>query len=61
MNNAEKIKNLEKLLTEKEEEKQRIKDDYKAKKILSKEAARLLANVYDEMSRIEKKIKKASK
>ena len=61
MNYTKKMKNLEKSLAKKEAEKERIKDDYRAKKILSKEAATLLASVNDEISRIMKEIKKISK
>ncbi|MBO6303927.1 MAG: hypothetical protein J6M62_02480 [Selenomonadaceae bacterium] len=61
MNYAKKMKNLKKLLAKKEAEKERIKDDFRAKKILSREAAKLLAGVNDEISRIMKEIKKISK
>ena len=61
MNNSERIAGLEKQLREKQEEKRRVVADFKAKKILSKEASKCLANVTEEISRIEKDIKRAHK
>ena len=61
MNNSEKVKELEKLLTEKQEEKRQVIADFKAKMILSKEASKRLANVTEEISRIEKELKRANK
>ena len=61
MNNSEKVAELEKLLAEKQEEKRRVIADFKAKMILSKEASKRLASVNDDISRIEKEIKRANK
>lgn len=61
MSEKEKAEKLEKLLQEKQEEKRRVVADFKAKKILSKEASKRLASVNDEISRIEREIKRASK
>lgn len=61
MNNTEKVKGLEKLLTEKQEEKRRVIEDFKAKKILSKEASKRLAEINVDIARIEKDIKRAGK
>ena len=61
MNNTEKVKGLEKLLTEKQEEKRRVIEDFKTKKILSKEASKRLAEINVDIARIEKEIKRAGK
>jgi len=61
LNNSEKVAKLEKLLAEKQEEKRRVIADFKAKIILSKEASKRLASVNDDISRIEKEIKRANK
>ena len=61
MNNTGKIADLEKQLQEKQEEKRRVIEDFKAKTILSKEASKRLASANDEISRIEREIKRASK
>ena len=61
MNNSEKVAELEKLLAEKQEEKRRVIADFKAKMILSKEASKRLVSVNDDISRIEKEIKRANK
>lgn len=61
MNNTGKIADLKKQLQEKQEEKRRVIADFKAKTILSKEASKRLVSVNDEISRIEREIKRASK
>lgn len=61
MSEKEKAEKLEKLLQEKQEEKRRVVADFKAKKILSKEASKHLASVTEEISRIVKELKRVKK
>jgi len=61
LNYAEKIKDLEQQLAEKQKEKEQIKSDFRTRKILSGEAAKLLSKVNDKIADIEKELKQAQK
>ena len=56
-----KVKELEELLAKKREEKRCVVADYKAKAIMSREAAQILGDLNMEIIRLEKEIKRAKK
>jgi len=61
LRNTAKVKELEKLLAKKREEYRQVVAHFKAKKILSKEASKLLGNIKEEIAKIEKDIKRVKK